>query len=667
MKKIMFINVIATLGAFAVQVPVTSPDGLNEIVLDTEPVLNYSIKRSGKQLVAPTPIGIKIDSKTYGGAGVKIKSQRAEAKSGLLATSIYKKSRVNLAANEVEVTFEDGWAVVLNARNDGVAYRIKTMLPGTVKVQDETAGILFPNGDVTVYGNFEHGAYNGDKLQNSWETVTQKLTAGKLPSAKEHLFYLPLLAKYDDGTCLVMSESDLRDYPGLNLEHKDGDKNGLSSIIAKYPDSKSIVNNQRQRRIQKRYDYIAETEGTRVFPWRVFMLAPCAAKLVECDTVYALASDNCLSDTSWIKLGKVAWDWWNDWNVSGNGIDFKSGCNTETYRYYIDFAAKHKVEYVIFDEGWSKELRIMEINPAVDVPALVQYANEKGVGIILWCSWPQLMGRQHEVFKRYSDMGVKGFKIDFMDRDDQFVVKYLEETARIAADYKLLVDYHGMFKPTGLHRTYPNIINYEGVYGLEQMKWTSFDNMPGNDLTTVFVRMSAGPLDYTPGAMRNQTRKGFKANWSLPTSQGTRVHQMALMTIFEAPLQMLCDSPTQYLQNKECFKFMASVPTVWDDTKGLLGDIDKVAAVARRKGSDWFVGVIGSWDEQDVTLPTDFLAEGEWKVELFADGINANRDATDYKSVGILIKAGDEIKIHLASGGGWTARFTPASWYNKYL
>ena len=646
---------LGAAAALAQPISVKSPDGMNEIVLHTEGGLLYSVHRGGKTLIAPTPLSLTIDGKgSLGAAGAKVEKHETTPIRGTIATPLYKKASVSEDATEAVVSFQGGWKVVLRARNDGVAYRFETAFPGRVKVLSEKAGVSFPSTNVTAYVNFEHGAYKGDKLQNSWETVTKKLPVGDIPSEKEHLCYLPLLAQYEDGTCLVVEESDLLDYPGWNLARKDGDKLRLSACMAKYPDPQSVTNNQRQRRIGKRLDYLAETAGTRSYPWRVFAIAPCAAKLVEGDIVYALASPCRLQDISWIKPGKVAWDWWNDWNVSG--VDFRAGCNTATYKHYIDFAAENGVEYVIMDEGWSKALKVMEINPEIDMKGIVAHGEKRGVGIILWCSWPQLVGRQHDVFRRYAGLGVKGFKIDFMDRDDQFVERYLEETAQIAAQYRLLVDYHGMHKPTGLHRAYPNILNYEGVYGLEQMKWTSFDDMPGSDVKTVFVRMSAGPLDYTPGAMINQTRKGFKANWALPTSQGTRCHQMALFALFEAPLQMLCDSPTQYRRNQQCFDFMRSVPTVWDETVGLAGDLDKFAAVARRKGDVWYVSAICGWKPQTLKLPTGFLGEGKWKVEIFEDGINADRDATDYVRRETEVNCGDALEAKMSAGGGFTAR-----------
>ena len=648
-------TLVAMFVSFAETISEKSPDGRNEIRLTTEPVLSYSVLRDGKERIASTPISLTVEGKGVLGGKVKVAETARVPRAGKFDTPIYKKAAIDDNGNETKVTFEGGWQVFLHARNDGVAYRFATAWPEPlVKVTGEAADIMFPCGDLTVYAGLT-GSH-----QSSWESIYTKTNVAKLKDEmkkeKQRLCYLPLLVQYKDGANLCVTESDLLDYPGWNLV-ADAVAPKLKASFAQFPDPAKITDNQRQRRIGGRLPYLAQTKGSRAYPWRVFVLADNPAKLVEADIVYALASPSKLTgDLSWVKPGKVAWDWWNDWNVSG--VQFRAGCNTETYKFYIDFASKTDVEYVIFDEGWSVKLKIMEINPEVDVPELVKYANSRGVGIILWCSWPQLVGRQDEVFQKYAGMGVKGFKIDFMDRDDQFLVDFLEKTAAIAAKYKLMVDYHGMYKPTGFSRTYPNIVNYEGVHGLEQLKWEKDADFPANDLKAVFTRMVAGPMDYTPGAMRNATKAGFKPNYTMPGSQGTRVHQMALMSLFEAPLQMLCDSPSQYLKNKECFKFMSAVPTVWDETIGLAGDVDKYAAIARRKGNVWYVSAIGAWEPQALELDISFLGDGEWKAEIFEDGMNADRDATDYVRREAKLVSGEKLAVKMAPGGGFTARIS---------
>ncbi len=666
-KTLLFAAALAAFGsAFAETVnylaSAKSPDGKNEIRLITEPELQYAVYRDGVERIAPTAISMTFKEKGQIGGKAPAKNPKVDSysHSAVLATPCYKKAQVLDNGNETAVTFEGGWKIVLHARNDGVAYRFVTSWEDPlVTVTDEEAGLAFPQDDLTAYVGYTRGGGH----YCSWESIYEKTTTGAIKS-KKGVVYLPLLVQYPDGVNLCVTESDLLDYAGWNLEADEAAPAALKASLARLPDPQKIQDNRRSRKVNGRLDYIAATKGTRTYPWRVFVLAPNATKLVENDIVYALASPSKLEgDLSWIKPGKVAWDWWNNWNVTG--VPFESGCNTKTYEYYIDFAKENNVEYVIFDEGWSESLQVMKIHPNVNVPSLVKYANARGVGIILWCSWPQLVSNPDEVFQRYAQMGVKGFKIDFMDRDDQFVVSYLERTAAIAAKYKLMIDYHGMYKPTGLSRTYPNIVNYEGVHGLENLKWESGSDFPGNDLKVAFTRMVAGPLDYTPGAMRNMTRESFRPSNSLPGSQGTRVHQMALMSLFEAPLQMLCDSPSQYLKNKECFDFMSKVPTVWDETIGLAGDVDKVAAIARRKGDVWYVSAIGAWAPQKLELPLDFLGTGEWTAEIFEDGVNAKRDATDYVHRTETVTPAGKFSVKMGPGGGFTARIYHASWKDK--
>ena len=451
--------------AMAQTVSVKSPDGQNEIRLSTEPVLSYSVFRSGVERIAATPMAMEIEGKgVLGGAGARIASIDTVTLKGTIPTPIYKKASIDESANRTTVSFNGDWRVVLVARNDGVAYRFETAFQGRVKVLNETAGVSIPNEVSSIYAAYCRD--RGDPLQCSWESIYTTVTNAVELADRGQTVYLPLVFKYPDGVAMSVTESDLLDYPGWNMKRASGDAVSLAANMARYPAkvehrNGGIVGSPerplRHIRVTERADYLAETAGTRTYPWRVFMLAPSESKLCEADIVYALATPCKLKNTEWIRPGKVAWEWWNCWNVSG--VPFRAGCNTRTYEYYIDFAAEFGVEYVIMDEGWSKELSVMEINPETDVPHLVKYANARGVGIILWCAWPQLVGRQHEVFSRYSKMGVKGFKIDFMDRDDQAVENYLEDTARIAAEYRLVVDYHGMHKPTGMSRMYPNILN----------------------------------------------------------------------------------------------------------------------------------------------------------------------------------------------------------------
>lgn len=436
------------------------------------------------------------------------------------------------------------------------------------------------------------------------------------------------------------------------------EKPSLKAVHAPYPKTvEQGGHNRLQMLVKQREDFIAKTTGTRTFPWRAFIVSESDKQLADNDMVFRLASPNRAGDVSWVKPGKVAWDWWNDWNIYG--VDFKAGINNETYKYYIDFASAHGIGYVILDEGWSVNLKadLMQVIPEIDLKGLVEYGKSKNVDIILWAGYWAFHRDMEKVVKHYAEMGVKGFKVDFMDRDDQQMVNFLYEAARICAKYKMMVDFHGVFKPTGLNRTYPNVINYEGVNGLEQLKWSpeSYD-MVTYDVTIPFIRMIAGPMDYTQGAMRNAARGSYRPINSEPMSQGTRCRQLATYVIFESPFNMLCDNPSNYMREEECTEFIASVPTVWDQTMSLDGKVSEYVAIARRNGADWYVGALTNWDSRELELDLSFLGEGTFKAEIFKDGVNADRAGRDYKKEIITIPANKKLQIKMAPGGGFAAR-----------
>jgi len=373
-------------------------------------------------------------------------------------------------------------------------------------------------------------------------------------------------------------------------------------------------------------------------------------ELLNNDLVYKLSEPSKIADVSWIKPGKVAWDWWNFWNITG--VDFKAGVNTDTYKYYIDFAAKNKLEYIVMDEGWSiSSVDVMQIAPAIKLQELIDYGKARNVDIILWASWRGIYPTVDAAFEKYSKMGIKGFKIDFIDRDDQKMVKGCYEVAEKAAKYKLVLDYHGMFKSAGMNVTYPNVLNFEGVRGLENSKWHQYD-APQYDATIPFIRMLAGPMDYTPGAMRNAARSCFRPINDNPMSQGTRCHQMAMYVTFEAPLQMLADNPTAYTQEQVCTDFIASVPTVFDETIALDGKVGSYLSIARSSGNTWFVGALCNWTPTKLVVDFSFLPAGKFIAEIFSDGVNAGRNGTDYKREIIPVDNTMKLTYQLAEGGG---------------
>ncbi|MBW6502426.1 MAG: glycoside hydrolase family 97 catalytic domain-containing protein, partial [Bacteroidales bacterium] len=378
-------------------------------------------------------------------------------------------------------------------------------------------------------------------------------------------------------------------------------------------------------------------------------------KLIESDLVYKLAEPNRLKETGWIRPGRVAWDWWNANNITG--VDFRAGINNDTYKHYIDFASENGIEYIILDEGWYKTGTVLESIPEIDVPELCRYGESKNVGVILWVVWKTFWDKIDEAVALYGKWGVKGVKVDFMQRDDQKIVNFYYEAAAKTAEQQLLIDFHGSYKPDGLRRTYPNALTREGVMGLENCKW-SRDIDPGHDVTIPFTRMVAGPMDYTPGAMINMERANFNPQFTRPASQGTRVHQMALYIIYESPLQMLSDTPSNYRKEQECTDFIVKVPVVWDDIKVLEAKIGDYLLLARRSGSDWFVGGLTDWTGREMQLDLSFLPPGNYEMEIFQDGLNADRHAQDYKRMIKNVRSGDKMQITLAPGGGFAAKIT---------
>ena len=655
MAKIYATLIAATVSfcIFAETFNAVSPDGKNEIRLETGAKgMKYSVLRSGKTIIKPTGISLVIsDHGCLNGTNAKPSASSRKVE-GTLDTPIYKKSRIDLAANETKVSFGD-WAFTMHARNDGVAWRFETSFPGEVTVPAENTNVKFPDGTELCYNLQRH-------FETSFENPHRMGPVSSVKPGHPQIVITPFTATVPGAGVVTVTESNLLDYPGLGFYRKESENDTLRSWQAGVPSK--TEKQGRHIRVKERHPYLAKTKGTRTYPWRVFVLGDAVSDLVSADMVYALAEPSRLEDASWVKPGLVQWDWWHGFKITDiPGLD--TGCNYETYKAYIDYAAAAGVRYIIMDEGWSEHLNLDKPREAVNVDGVIKYGKEKGVNVILWAAWSKLYDPEDRarVFDRYSKMGAAGFKIDFMDRDDQLLERFLEETAADAAKHKLVVMYHGIHKPTGLQRTYPNILNYEGVYGLEQGHGGGGNTkIPPNDVNIAYTRMVAGFLDYTPGSMVNRSLSAppFRRGKDPTSSAGTRCHQLALFALFEAPVQMLCDSPTQYRKNAECFKYISTVPTVWDETVGVAGGIGKFAAIARRKGGEWWLGAITGWDGLETALPTKFLGEGEWKVEAFEDAPDANVNAEHYVRCEFTIKAGEPLKVKLAPGGGFAAKFT---------
>ena len=662
MKKLILTLCLCGAGigcAAAKTYEVTSPDGKIAVQVDAgKEAVSYTVQLDGKTLIAPSYLALELaDGRTL---GTKPVVRKASVKSfdQTIDAPFYKRAEIEDRCNELTIAFKGGYEILFRAYDEGVAYRFRTSLKEEIVVADELVDIRFPEDFKAWVPYVNARTKEGGLDQYYFNSFENTYTVQPLSEvADNHLAFLPLLV--DAGIAkIAVTESDVEEYPGMYL-YNPTKGTALRGNFATYP-AKEVQggHNELQLIVTEREEFIARTKGTRAFPWRIFVIAENDIELADNDMVYRLAAPSRVEDTSWIRPGKVAWDWWNDWNIYG--VDFRAGINNQTYKYYIDFAAKHGIEYVILDEGWAvnKQADLFQVIPEIDLEELVAYGRERNVGIVLWAGYYAVERDMERVCKHFSEMGVKGFKVDFMDRDDQKIADFVYRLAETAARYHLFIDLHGFHKPDGLQRTYPNVLNFEGVFGLEQLKWSTQVDMVTYDVTIPFIRMLAGPMDYTQGAMRNATRGNYRAVNSEGMSQGTRCRQLAEYVVFESPFNMLCDSPTNYLREEECTRFIAAVPTTWDETVALDGRVGEYISIARRKGDVWYVGGMTDWSARDFTLDLGFLPEGNFSAEVFRDGINADRAACDYKREVVEVPADRKMIVKAAPGGGFALRIT---------
>ena len=622
---------------------ISSPSG--EVVLDinVDDAVNYSLARNGKKVIEKAAIGMDIENKTK--KSIKVKNSKKGSHKGTIKPVVPMKfSSIDDTYNYLVLDMDGNYSIEFRVMDDGVAHRFVTTFPDSINVMGETFELSVPT-DAYMHLQQAGGFKTSYEESYSHKPVTEW-------TEEERMSTLPVLME-DDGELALFCETNLRDYPAFFLK---GDGDGKFHAVFPKAPTKFGPDGDRSLKILEEAPYIARTAGKRTFPWRYMVVGE--PKDILTNTMSARLADQPNGDFSWVVPGQASWEWWNGATPYGDDVDFEAGCNLDTYKYFIDFASKYGIKYIVMDEGWAKTtLDPFTPNPNVDLMELIRYGNEKGVGIILWLTW-LTVENNFDVFEKVADWGIKGLKIDFMDRSDQWMVDYYERVAKEAAKHGLIVDMHGSFKPAGLEVTYPNLINYEGVRGMEQMGGCR----PENSIYIPFMRNAVGPQDYTPGAMISMQPDCYRADRPNSASIGTRAYQMALFTVFEGGLQMLADNPTLYYRNNDCTEFITSVPTTWDETVPLVAEIGKTVAVAKRKGDTWYIGAItGSNDKwNEYTFDLSFLENGDYDMTTFSDGINAPRQAMDYRKTESKVKKGDKIDVKLARNGGWTAVIKPS-------
>jgi alpha-glucosidase len=620
-----------------------SPDGRIEVRIRTSGQLRDDIVFRGNPLLENCTLSLDVEHKKLG-LQPKVTSAKERSNDQVVEPVVRQKfAKIRDHYKELRLTIEGGYAVVFRAYNEGVAYRFETTLSDKqVKVYGEEANFNFPSNFIVYYPQ-EDTFYS----HNERKYLPQHLSE----IAPMFIATLPAVVDVGQGGKVAIAESDLVDYPGLWLQGA-APQFALRAAFPPYP-RKEQQTSDRDYKVVEAADYIAVTGGTRTFPWRVLGIADRDGDLITNQLVYLLESPSKVEDTSWIRPGKVAWDWWNDWNI--DGVDFHAGINTKTYEYYVDFAAKYALPYIILDDGWYELGDLLKVTPDLNMDELVSYAKQKNVGLILWASWKTLDDQLIPALDQFEKWGIKGIKVDFMQRSDQIMINYFDKVCREAAKRHILVDFHGDQKPAVMTRTWPNLINTEGVRGMEWSKW-SRESEPAHNVSLPFTRMFLGPLDFTPGAMRNATKETFTPIMSQPMAMGTRCQQLAMYVVYEAPLQMLSDSPSNYMREPEAMEFLSAVPTVWDETKVLDAQMSQYVLLARRNGADWYVGAMTDWAPRDLEVDFSFLPDGNFTLDGYQDGVNADRNASDYKKTSRQVTKNTKLKIHLAPGGGFAAR-----------
>lgn len=651
MKKIllMFTFTIVSLLTVAQKYELSSPNGKLKTEIEIRDGIAANLIKEGNSAISMQNISMETGNEKELFSDFKVQKTTRKTVNETVTPEIKEKAAVlTNSYNELEIKFKAGNSATFRLFDEGLAYRFSADLNDSLTITKENLIISLEESDSIRF-------QASKSFNSSYETPYEHRIISAIE--KDELCHLPLLVEKQNGLFVMITEADLYNYPGLWL--KGTGKAGFTATNPPYPKKLNYSGSvYGHGQIAETENFIAKVNGARTYPWRIFAIAGNETELVENNMVYLLASPNVLEDISWIKPGVVMFDWWAKNNVFG--VDFKAGVNTETAKYFIDYCAEMGFRYFLFDDGWCAKEDLLHEVEGLDMAEVTAYAKTKGVDVMLWVIWHALENQWDESFDLFEKWGIKGIKMDFMNRDDQRMVEFYEAVAQKAAEKKMVVNYHGAYKPCDLRRKYPNVLTREGLIEFEYNGWTNEANPVHHNLLP-YIRAFTGPMDYIPATMRNSTKDNFRPVGDYPMGIGTRAHAIALFVVLNSPMTMLPDAPSDYKREQECTDFIAKIPVEWDETKLLQGKIEKYTVMARRSGNDWFVGAITNYDPRTIELKTDFLKPGKYKLEAIQDGINANTRAEDYRKIEMKINAGETISINLASGGGWVARIVPAN------
>lgn len=624
-----------------------SPDQKLSAEVEITPTIQVKLLKNNVELLRMSGLSLQVEGNVPDFMRLQVKKVTRKSVSEQVKPVIRERAnQYTNQYNEMQVAFKSGVAIDFRLFDEGLAYRFSTSLKDSMTIQKENLSIHLADGDSIRY-------QPSRSFNSSYETPYEFRPVSGIGNGE--LSHLPALIQKKDGPFVMITEADLYNYPGLWLTGTGGTELKAANpfLPKKYRYTGSIYDHGQ---IAETNNFIAHVGGNRTFPWRIFAVAEKEEGLITNNMVYLLASPTANQDFSWVKPGVVMFDWWGKNNIYG--VDFNAGINTETAKYYIDFCASHGFRYFLFDDGWCPKDDLLHEISGLNMAEVTAYARSKGVDIMLWVIWHSLQKQWNQAFDQFEKWGIKGIKMDFMNRDDQRMVEFYEAVAGKAAEKKMVVDFHGAYKPCGLSRKYPNVLTREALIEFEYCGGTNWDNPVHHNLLP-YIRMFTGAMDYIPATMRNSTKSNFRAVGDYPMGQGTRAHAMALYVILSSPMEMLPDSPSDYYRENECTQFLTKIPVEWDETCLLDGKIGQYTVLARREGNNWFIGAITNWTPRIINLSTHFLMPGKYHIEIIEDGLNANSRAEDYKRVEHDFTSGETLILKLASGGGWVARITP--------
>jgi len=651
-RKLLFVFLCVCSSALHASdsVSIYSPNGRIRVQVESGKELNFSISFDNRPLIFPSEIGLQPDVNTGVSRGMSFnKTTQEKIRSEIISPFPEKRARIPDNYNELTIRFNQPTGLIFRVYDDGVAYRWVSFFQDSIIIKNEIAVFRFPPSSTGYFPEITKRD-NADIFHTSFEELYRYKPLDSLRAGS--VSFSPVLVLTEGGPKVVITESDLEDYPGMFISGTNSTT--LSGIFPGVPAEERVADGEYpQVIVTRRKDYIARTAGSRKFPWRVFLIAEKDRELPANDLVYRLASPSRLPDISWIHPGKGT----DEWIVSENlfNVPFKSGINTATYKYYIDFAKKFGFDRIMLDAGWSDTRDLFKINPAINMDTLAAYAREKHIKLSMWTLAMTLDKQLEPALAQFNKWRVDFIMTDFMDRNDQEMVRFYFRMAEACARHHLMIMFHGAFPPAGFGRTYPNAITRESVLGSEYNIWSDKPT-PDHNLLLPYIRMTAGPMDYEPGLLNNATKSGFRPVQENVMSSGTRTHQAAMFVVYESPIQIFSGNPSQGLKEPEFMKFLGSLPTVWDTTIVMDGKIGEYIVTARKKGADWYIGAMTNWTARELEMDLSFLGPADYRATLCEDGVNADRYASDYTLTQKNLKRGERLRIRMAPGGGFVCR-----------